>query len=168
MPKGIIILGSSRSKGETFQLCEYIYQKTGYPIVDLKSKHISEYDYDNQYPASDDHSAIMKDIADNFDQVIFASPVYWYSMSGIMKTFVDRITDCLVYDKTTGRKLRGKSMAVISCSAPDLIDGFYMPYRETAMYLGMNYLGDVHGYIENGKINFEVQEKLDEFIKTLD
>jgi len=147
MPKGIIILGSSRSKGETFQLCEYLREKTGYPILDLKTKSIAEFEYDNQYPEEDEFIEVIKDITDNYDQLIFASPVYWYTMSGIMKTFFDRISDCLKFEKETGRKLRGKSMAVLSCSAPDLVDGFYMPYQQSAEYLGMNYLGEVHGYL---------------------
>jgi len=167
MPKGIIILGSSRSKGETFQLCQYISSKLGYPILDLKSKSIAEFDYENNYPDHDEFKEIIQDIGDNYDQLIIASPVYWYTMSGIMKTFFDRISDCLKYDKETGRKLRGKSMGVVSCSSPDLVDGHYMPYRESANYLGIDYLAEVHGYIENGEISLEVKTKLDQFIEKL-
>ncbi|MCP4458779.1 MAG: NAD(P)H-dependent oxidoreductase [Cytophagales bacterium] len=37
-----------------------------------------------------------------------ATPVYWYSMSGIMKVFLDRIYDVLTIEKELGRKLHGK------------------------------------------------------------
>jgi len=167
MPKGIVILGSSRSKGDTYKLCQVIGDKTGYPILDLKDKNIAEFDYDNQYPADDEFMEIIRDIADNYDQIIIASPVYWYSMSGIMKTFFDRLSDIIRYEKDTGRKFRGKSMAVLSCSGPDLVDGFYMPYQESANYLGMKYIGEVHGYIEDEKINKEVIQRLDLFINKL-
>ena len=38
-------------------------------------------------------------------------------------------------------------------NANDLKSGFEMPFVESASYLGMNYLGDVHLWIENGAIN---------------
>lgn len=167
MGKGIIVLGSSRNNGDTYKLCEYLSNKTAFPILKLKEKNIAEFDYDNNYPKDDQYMHIMRDIANNYDQLILASPVYWYTMSGIMKTFFDRFTDCLRYEKETGRKFRGKSMAVLSCSTPDLIEGFYMPYQESAKYLGMNYLAEVHGYLEDGEINQEVKERLDGFIKEI-
>lgn len=167
MHKGIIILGSSRSKGDTYKICNYVSQKTKYPLLDLKEKNISEFDYQNQYPDNDHFMEIIRDIADNYEQIIIASPVYWYSMSGIMKTFFDRLSDIIRYEKDTGRKFRGKSMAAISCSGPDIVEGFYMPYQESANYLGIKYLGEVHGYLEEGKINEEVKSRLDQFINIL-
>lgn len=163
MNKGIIILGSSRSKGDTYKLCKYLSDKTGYPILDLKEKNIAEFDYDNKYPKEDQFMEIIREIAENYEQLIIASPVYWYAMSGIMKTFFDRFSDCIRYEKDTGRKFRGKSMAVLSCSGPDLVEGHYMPYIESAKYLGMNYISDVHGYLVDGEINDEVKSKLDQF-----
>jgi hypothetical protein len=66
-------------------------------------------------------------------------------MSGKMKVFFDRMTDLLTVEKDLGRKLRGKKMAVISCSAGDnLGDSFWLPFKETAKYLGMEYLGSLH------------------------
>jgi multimeric flavodoxin WrbA len=55
------------------------------------------------------------------------TPVYWYTMSGIMKVFFDRFSDLLRIEKDLGRKLRGKSMAVISCGA-DEIRRFFATY----------------------------------------
>ncbi len=165
--KGIIILGSSRSKGDTFQMANYVSNKTGFPIIDLKEKKIGEFDYDNQYAEDDEFMPIIRQIAKNYQTIIVASPVYWYSMSGIMKTFFDRLSDIIRYEKDTGRMFRGKSMAAISCSGPDIVDGFYMPYRESANYLGMQYLGEVHTWITEGAIDEEVKSKLNMFIAKL-
>lgn len=165
--KGIIILGSSRSKGDTFQIVDYVSSKTSYPIIDLKEKKIGEFDYNNQYDDGDEFMSLIRIIADEFDTIIIASPVYWYSMSGIMKTFFDRLSDIIRYEKDTGRKFRGKSIAAISCSGPDLVDGFYMPYRESANYLGMNYKAEVHTWLTEGAINEEVKTNLDQFISKL-
>ena len=35
-------------------------------------------------------------IIEKYDTLIFATPVYWYSMSGIMKVFFDRKNDNLL------------------------------------------------------------------------
>ena len=164
MKKGIIIQGSSRSHGDTNRLAMFVSEKTKFPIIDLKTKSIAEFDYEFKN-RGDDFLPLIKDIVDNYDLIIFATPVYWYSMSGIMKTFFDRISDCLKIEKDTGRKLRGKEMAVISCSpADDLVDGFYMPFIESANYLGMKYLGEVHGWIVENKIPEIVSGRLDEFV----
>jgi hypothetical protein len=34
MKNGIILLGSSASKGETYQMCAFLHEKTGFPIID--------------------------------------------------------------------------------------------------------------------------------------
>ncbi len=163
--KGVIIQGSSRSEGNTNIISKYIQEKTGFDIIDLKSKEISSFDYDfnNQ---GDDFIPLMKEIVDNYDVLIFATPVYWYSMSGIMKNFFDRISDCLKTEKDTGRKLRGKSMAMISCgSDSELKEGFEMPFRESANYLGMHYIGNIHTWFENELISETLKIELNTFIE---
>lgn len=44
-------------------------------------------------------------------------------------------------------------MAVISCNGEDLVGGFYMPFKESANYLGMNYLGNVHTQLDEDREN---------------
>lgn len=165
MNKGIIILGSSRSNGDTSKMTQYVSDKTGFQVIDLKKKKIAEFDYHNEYDEDDDFMPTIRNIANQYDIIIFASPVYWYTMSGIMKTFFDRLSDIIRYEKDTGRKFRGKSMSVISCSGPDIVDGFYMPYQESAKYLGINYKSEVHTWLTDGTISKEVQNKLDQFIQ---
>ncbi|MEX0274690.1 MAG: flavodoxin family protein, partial [Flavobacteriaceae bacterium] len=149
MKRGIIILGSSNSNGNTKKVTSYISGLTDYPIVDLRQKNISEFDYEFKN-RNDDFHPLIKEIVENYDILIFATPVYWYTMSGTLKTFLDRISDCLKIEKETGRKLRGMEMAVVSCgSDKTLKQGFHMPFMESAKYLGMNYISDVHCWVEN-------------------
>ena len=62
-----------------------------------------------------------------------------------MKVFFDRFSDLIKIEKETGRKFRGKSMFVVSNSYDEELDyDFYMPFRLTANYLGINYLGNKH------------------------
>ncbi len=167
MKKGVIILGSSNSKGETYEMSAYLRELTGFPIIDLKTKNIGEFDYEFKN-ADDDFIPLMKEIVEQYDTLIFATPVYWYAMSGIMKTFFDRISDLLKTEKETGRKLREKSMAVLSsASEPELINGFLMPFQESAKYLGMQYVGNVHGWRENGEMPEGVREEIRAFAKKM-
>ena len=148
-------------------MAHYVSSKTDFPIIDLKQKKIAEFDYNHEYDLDDQFLPLIRQILEEYDTLVFASPVYWYSMSGIMKTFFDRISDLLTLEKDTGRKFRGKSMAVISCSSPDLVEGYYMPFRKSADYLGLEYKAEVHTWLTEGIIGNEVKNKLDHFILNL-
>jgi len=159
----VIIQGSSRSAGNTHKVVECISNLFPANIIDLNDYDISYFDY-HHANKNDDFIPLMKSIVDQYDTIIFASPVYWYSMSAQMKTFFDRISDLLKIEKPLGRMLRGKRMATISCSGHDDVpDAFYEPYRLSADYLGMTYLGEMHGYVENDEIPIEVQTRLANF-----
>ncbi len=162
--KTVIIQGSSRTHGETNQIVQFLQNKMSCDWVDLKAKNIGHFDYDfkNQ---EDDFMPLIRELISTYDTIIFATPVYWYTMSGIMKVFFDRISDLLFIDKDLGRQMRGKKMAVISCASDGgLKKGFYMPFVESADYLGMTYLGDVHCWIEDKQIPKVLIPKLDKFI----
>tara|TARA_R110002050_G_scaffold300018_1_gene467373 strand:- start:62350 stop:62802 length:453 start_codon:yes stop_codon:yes gene_type:complete len=148
MTKTVIIQGSSRSFGDTHKIVSYMAANNNIDVIDLAMKNIGHYDYEYKNE-NDDFIDLMTHIVKSYDNIIFATPVYWYSMSGISKVFFDRISDLLRVHKDIGRKLRGKNMAMISSSnSNDLKEGFSMPFIESANYLGMNYLGDIHTYIE--------------------
>ena len=142
--KKVVIVGSSRNDGDTISLTNELIKRSDWDLIDLNDYNFSYFDYEHQN-ANDDYLALMRQIIDKYDTLIFATPVYWYSMSGIMKVFFDRITDLLTIEKELGRNLRGKGMAAISCSVGNnLGDAFWLPFSETAKYLGMEYLGNVH------------------------
>ncbi|MDO5977573.1 flavodoxin family protein [Flavivirga spongiicola] len=167
MKRSVIIQGSSRSHGDTSKIVNYIATNNNIDVVDLYTKNIGHYDYDYKNEG-DDFIGLITHIVETYDTIIFATPVYWYSMSGILKVFFDRISDLIRIHKDTGRKLRGKNMAMISCSNhDDLKKGFSMPFVESANYLSMLYLGDIHTYIESDTINNEVKLRIDKFIKTI-
>lgn len=144
--KAVIIQGSSRKDGETRKVVDELKKDTNWDFIDLNDFEISYYDYEHAN-RGDDFIDLMKRIIENYDVLIFATPVYWYSMSGIMKVFFDRITDLITIEKESGRKLRGKSMAVLSSSnGNNLGDHFWLPFKNSAEYLGMHYISDLHTY----------------------
>ena len=140
----VIIVGSSRNDGDTLKLVNEIVKKTNWELINLNNYNFSYYDYESKN-RNDDYLTLMKQIVEKYDTLIFATPVYWYSMSGIMKVFFDRFTDLLTIEKELGQKLRGKKMAVITCSVGEnLGEYFWLPFMETAKYLGMDYIGNTH------------------------
>lgn len=142
--KTVIILGSSRSKGNTSKIVENIAINNDLDVIDLNNYKISFYDYESKNK-EDDFLPLIKSLIEKYDTFIFATPVYWYSMSGIMKVFFDRFSDLVRIEKETGRKLRGKNMGVISNSHDSEIEStFYIPFQKSAAYLGMNYIGNNH------------------------
>ena len=160
--KKIVILGSSRKDGNTKQAIDNLNLLSDFDIIDLNDFDINYYVYEHRNK-SDDYLDLMRNIIDNYDILIFATPVYWYSMSGIMKVFFDRITDLLDNEKELGRKLRNKNMAVLSSSLGDhLGEKFWLPFIETAKYLGMNYLGNVHTIVNSDQV-----DDLTEFAKLI-
>jgi multimeric flavodoxin WrbA len=164
MKKTVIILGSSRSKGNTRKIVDFINSKHNIDTIDLNDYKIGYFDYEFKN-VNDDFIPLMIKLIEKYDNFIFATPVYWYNMSGIMKVFFDRFSDLLHYQKELGRKLRGKNMAMISCSnSNDLKDGFAMPFIASATYLGMNYLGEIHTWLDSGNVTNEVENKIEEFI----
>ena len=161
--KGIIIQGSSRSNGNTFQISKILSKHFNSNIIDLNGMTINSYSYEHRF-MDDDFLPTVRAILE-FDTIIFVTPVYWYSMSGIMKNFFDRITDCLQMEKEIGRKLRGKNMIAIACGSDDIeTEGFFVPFKRSAEYLGMNYLGDIHTWIEEVLPTKIVLNKIESFV----
>ncbi|SFS95630.1 NADPH-dependent FMN reductase [Zhouia amylolytica] len=165
--KTVIIQGSSRSNGNTNRMTSFLQNNFGFEVVDLNTKNIHPYHYDYRYK-NDDFIPTIKEIVTKYDTIIFATPIYWYTMSGIMKNFFDRITDCLKTEKSIGKQLKGKNMAVLSCgSDAELKKGFTMPFEESAKYLGMEYLGNIHTWIADEEIPPQVKGGLEKFAREL-
>lgn len=167
MKKAIIIQASSRSEGDTNKIAMYLKQNDNFNFIDLKTKNIGHFDYDFKN-ADDDFLPIMDSILNNYDTLILLTPLYRFTMSGILKVFLDRFSDLKLYKKELGDKLKNKNMAMISVSnANNLPKGFSMPFKETANHFGMNYLGDLHTWLENGEINSHVKLLINDFTTNL-
>ena len=131
-------------------------------LINLRDYHIAPYDY-TYSNKDDDFLHLIRRLIRDYDVFIFATPIYWYSMSGLMKNFFDRISDLLDIEKDTGRALRGKHMGAISCGSEEIpTPGFFIPFEESAKYLGMHYLGDVHTWI-NAELDEKVKKAVLEF-----
>lgn len=127
----VIIVGSSRRSGNTSKIVDEIANQFNLDVIHLNDYQFSYYDYESKN--KDNYFLpLIKLILEKYDTLIFATPVYWYSMSGFMKVFFDRYSDLLRIEKDIGRKFRGKNFAVISNSHDDEFDfDFYIPFRKS-------------------------------------
>ena len=145
MSNTIALFSSSRRKGNTGRLMDRIAVELGIEVVDLATLRIAPYDYDYSN-RDDDFEPLMERVLAH-EQVIFASPIYWYSVSPAMKTFLDRISDFLELPDLLpkGRRLRGKSAFIVCTSICDEASPIFIgAFRETLDYLGMRFVGAAH------------------------
>lgn len=167
--KIVVILGSSRSNGNTRKIINYLNTlDKNIDIVDLNNYDIGYYDYEFKN-FNDDFFELFKSLL-IYDTLILSTPIYWYTMSAQLKTFLDRISDALKGEKKEfGRQLRGKHLAVISCGSDDeIFDGFTMPFIQSAKYLGMNYIGHVHTWVgKDVLIPDNIKHDINEFYKLI-
>ncbi len=142
MNKQIIINGSHNRTGKTTELIKEIYPEiTSLKLIDFT---IEIYNYDEVYSDKDQFLEIINQIL-AYDEIIFATPVYWYSMSSLMKIFFDRLTDLIGSQEPIGRKLMGKKVRVITSSIGNhLGENFFLPFEETVTYMHLEYLGGKH------------------------
>ncbi|MEL6986276.1 MAG: NAD(P)H-dependent oxidoreductase [Bacteroidota bacterium] len=148
--KSIIILGSSRSNGNTKKVVDFVLnQNPDFGFIDLNELKLHYFNYDHSNLDDDFIPSIEKIL--QYDRIILASPVYWYAVSAIMKTFIDRITDLLKARHDLGIQLKGKTLGSISCSGhDDLDDSYWKPLALTADYLHMKYHAHIHVAYEDG------------------
>jgi len=164
----ILINASARSLGDTGLYAQYLHAQGLIKVQDLCSLKIAQYDYQFQNQ-QDDFLPFISQIIKEHKTWVFATPVYWYTMSGHLKTFLDRISDLLDLHKELGRQIRGKKLGVLAVSskAEDLPIHFYEPLKSTAHYLGMDYLGDCHAFGDSKNISEYTKNKLIEFHKLI-
>ncbi|EHK6028840.1 MULTISPECIES: flavodoxin family protein [Vibrio] len=135
-----VILGTSKSDGNTRKLADSFVEQSGAKLFDLTNFDVSFYDYSHENK-NDDFLPIIHELL-SFDHLVFASPVYWYSMSAQLKVFFDRLSDLLTIEKELGRKLKGKSISVLSTGYNlELPDCFVQPFELTAKYMQLEFKG---------------------------
>jgi multimeric flavodoxin WrbA len=140
----LVILGSSREDSNTLTAVKNLCPFAEYELLDLRNFNINHYNYDHKINATDDFHSIASKL-DVAHTVIFATPVYWYSMTGRMKVLFDRFTELLSTYKEVGKRLRTKKCYVISCGTDaELPEGFEVPFRLTAKYFNMEYCGALY------------------------
>ena len=135
----ISILGSSRRSGNTERMVRRLHDVLDGECIYLNELSYSPYDYEQSY-INDDFLMIVEKML-HVETILFATPVYWYSMSAQMKVFFDRLSDLISSHKEKGRKLAGKRVFLLATgSDPVLPEGFSVPFEQTASYFDMGFV----------------------------
>lgn len=151
--KVLILYGSARDEGNTELLTErmvdglectrfYLRKLSIEPIVDKR------HDPEGFSPVGDDHDRLIEALLAH-DVVIFATPLYWYGMSGAMKDFIDRWSHSLRDARLPFKQMiREKKAYVVMTGGPDgrlkglpLIQQFHHIFQ----FVGMEFAGYLIG-----------------------
>lgn len=120
-------------------------------VIDLLERKVEPFTY-SRFDDRDDFRRIVQGMS-KCQSIVIATPVYWYAMSGIMKSFLDRFTDLLMMDdgKRLGRSLAGRKLWLMATGTdPELPPGFSEPFMGTAAYFGMEFAGSVYARSVSG------------------
>ncbi|WP_431802577.1 flavodoxin family protein [Halobacillus andaensis] len=148
----IVIHGSTRENGNTEYLAKQAVPEKNTTHIYLRNHQIEvikdERHSENGFKKiDDDHHAIIDQMLAH-DVIIFATPVYWYSMSGLMKNFVDRFSQVVREPgyETFKEDLQQKEVYVIAVGGDNpKIKG--MPLIQQFQYILQFFGSSLNGYL---------------------
>ncbi len=131
----LFINGSPEKQGHTVQLAQKFFSGKNYETLHLVDYKI--YDYGQDFP--DDQFDEVLEAMKRADQIVIGSPLYWHSMSGMIRNFIDRF-----YNYVDASLLEGKEMYFLyqgyAPTKEQEAAGDYTMKRFAALY-GLNYKG---------------------------
>lgn len=149
-----VLYGGTRQNSNTEMLTEHVIQGLDAEQIFLKDYNIKpiidmRHSADGFQDRMDDYNSIIDRILPH-DVLIFSTPIYWYSMSGIMKNFVDRWSQTLRDSKYPDfkAKMAAKKAFVVAVGGDDPhIKGLPMiqQFKFIFDFMGMDLAGYVIG-----------------------
>ena len=119
--RAILINGSLRVKGNTDIIIESLLEGAENTDVAIKQFVLRDkkingckgcyYCYDNNTCSIKDDMQEIHHEMQQSDLIILASPMYWWGVTGLMKTFIDRLY--LYYPKRNGHLVAGKKLILV-------------------------------------------------------
>ena len=163
--KLVVLTGSARKNGNTEVMAKAFMaaaQAKGHTVIlhnaallNVGGCHGCQTCYSTGKPCSfdDDFNRIADDLL-AADGIVFAMPVYWYSMPGQIKNVIDKMFSFVI----GGKDISGKETALIACCEeedPAVLDGIRIPYERTAALNKWQDVGQVlvPGVLELGAIH---------------
>ena len=151
--KIVVITGSPRKNGNSFAMTEAFIQaaeEKGHSVtrfdaaaMNVSGCHACETCYKSCKACSfdDDFNTIAPAILEA-DAVVFAMPVYWYSIPAQIKAVIDKMFSFCV----AGKNIAGKGCGLICCCEEDdksVMDGVRIPIERSAALLKWHMVGEV-------------------------
>lgn len=151
--KIVVITGSPRKNGNSFAMADAFIEAAesqGHQVSRFDAAFLQIggccacdrcYESENACCIDDDFNRIAPEIL-AADAVVFATPVYWYSIPAQIKSVIDKMYSFCVAMKS----IDGKSCAVIACCEDEdrsVLSGVSIPIERTAALLNWRMAGEV-------------------------
>ena len=162
--KVVVITGSPRKNGNSAAMAEAFIkaaEEKGHTVtrfdaamMNVGGCHACEtcFKSGKAFSFDDDFNTIAPHILEA-DDIVFAMPVYWYSIPGQIKNVIDKIYSFCV----AGKDVAGKGCGLIACCEEEdmtVLDGVRMPLERSAALLKWHMIGEVliPGVLNTGDI----------------
>ncbi|NVD07715.1 NAD(P)H-dependent oxidoreductase [Vibrio sp. JPW-9-11-11] len=149
--KTIVLFSSANKEGNTAQAVASVEANHEFELIDIDDMTITPYNYGNQYPDDDFHPLIERLL--DADNLVFASPVYWYSVTAPMKAFIDRLTELLdvKHLRPTARALATKrGFLIASSGSAELCPTFHGLFSGLFAYFDIPFVATLHAPCQSG------------------
>jgi NAD(P)H-dependent FMN reductase len=148
----LILMGSARVGGDTAAAAQHLARHCPAPaeVIALAPLGLQPFRY--EHSADDGFLSVVRSMGAS-QAIVFATPLYWYAMSGVLKTFFDRLTDLLddPGKRPLGRALAGRNVwALVVGTDPAPPAGLAEPFRLTASYFDMRWRGLCYARSDRG------------------
>jgi len=154
--KLLAIYGSSRRNGNTEALTKLVLEqlnKASYGEIFLLDHQIKpiidERHSDEGFTQVDDDYESLIEQAMLYDALLFATPLYWYGMSGRLKNFIDRWSQSLRNDKYSFKEsMKGKKIYLVIVggkASPITALPLVQQFQSIAQFMDMELSGYVIG-----------------------
>lgn len=137
MEKILFVNSSPNRDGNTYRIGEELLKDKEHDVLQMADYRISQY---GQVFEDDEMKEVLKEM-DKYDILVIGSPVYWYTVGGMLKTFVDRL-----YMLPEAEALRGKKLYLFAQgSAPnqDTVKSIEFLSNRLSYLMGMELKGVV-------------------------
>lgn len=137
MEKILFVNSSPNRDGNTYRIGEELLKDKEHDVLQMADYRISQYGQVFEY---DEMKEVLKEM-DKYDILVIGSPVYWYTVGGMLKTFIDRL-----YMLPEAEALRGKKLYLFAQgSAPnqDTVKSIEFLSNRLSYLMGMELKGVV-------------------------
>ena len=151
MEKILFMNSSPNREGNTYRIGEELLKDKEHDVLQMADYRISQY---GQVFEDDGMKDVLKEI-DKYDILVIGSPVYWYTVGGMLKTFIDRL-----YMLPEAEALRGKKLYLFAQgSAPnqDTVKSIEFLSNRLSYLMGMELKGVVTDSSDGREILNKIQ-----------
>ena len=137
MEKILFMNSSPNRNGNTYRIGEELLKDKEHDVLQMADYRISQY---GQVFEDDEMKEVLKEI-DKYDILVIGSPVYWYTVGGMLKTFIDRL-----YMLPEAEALRGKKLYLFaqgSAPSSDTVKSIEFLSNRLSYLMGMELKGVV-------------------------